>query len=115
MTGADACSTATSGRGTGMVGYNVQVTVDTQHHLIVAHEVTNVGHDRDALVSIAEQARDATGEAELIAVADKGSTHFLTRALPKVSTEMSLNVLAYNLKRMMNIFGVTTRIGAIAT
>jgi hypothetical protein len=37
---------ATSGRGTGMVGYNVQTAVDTEHHLIVAHEVTNVGHDR---------------------------------------------------------------------
>ena len=38
---------ATSGRGTGMVGYNVQTAVDTKHHMIVAHEVTNVGHDRD--------------------------------------------------------------------
>ena len=37
---------ATSGRGTGMVGYNVQASVDTEHHLIVAHEVTNEGHDR---------------------------------------------------------------------
>ena len=38
---------ATSGRGTGIVGYNVQTAVDAKHHLIVAHEVTNVGHDRD--------------------------------------------------------------------
>ncbi len=37
---------ATSGRGTGVVGYNVQTAVDTTHHLIVAHEVTNEGHDR---------------------------------------------------------------------
>ena len=37
---------ATSGRGTGIVGYNVQTAVDTKHHLIVAHEVTNIGHDR---------------------------------------------------------------------
>ena len=37
---------ATSGRGSGVVGYNVQVAVDTKHHLIITHEVTNVGTDR---------------------------------------------------------------------
>jgi hypothetical protein len=37
---------ATSGKGTGIVGYNVQTAVDVEHHLIVEHEVTNVGHDR---------------------------------------------------------------------
>jgi hypothetical protein len=42
-----------------------------------------------------------------------GSTHFLTRGLPSVSTEMSLHVMAYNLKRMMNIFGVKPLIEAI--
>jgi len=36
---------ATSGRGSGVVGYNVQVAVDTTHHLIITHEVTNVGTD----------------------------------------------------------------------
>ena len=46
LTDPDARSMATSGRGTGMVGYNVQTAVDAEHHLIVAHEVTNVGHDR---------------------------------------------------------------------
>src|SRR5687768_5377768 len=42
----DARSMATSGRGTGIVGYNVQTAVDLKHHLIVAHEVTSLGHDR---------------------------------------------------------------------
>ena len=34
-----------------------------------------------------------------------GATHFLTRTLPRVRTEMSLQVLAYNLKRAMKILG----------
>src|ERR1700733_336386 len=42
----DSRSMATSGRGSGVVGYNVQVAVDTDHHLIIAHEVTNTGSDR---------------------------------------------------------------------
>jgi hypothetical protein len=45
----DARSMATIGKGSGMVGYNVQSAVDTTHHLIVAHEVTNVGTDRSQL------------------------------------------------------------------
>ena len=66
LTDPDARSMATSGRGTGMVGYNVQIAVDTEHHMIVAHEVTNVGHDRAALHSMAELAREAVGETDLI-------------------------------------------------
>ena len=57
LTDPDARSMATSGKGSGMVGYNVQSAVDTTHHLIVAHEVTNVGTDRSQLSNIAEQAR----------------------------------------------------------
>lgn len=68
----DARSMATSGRGTGMVGYNVQTAVDTQHHLIVAHEVTNVGHDRNQLANMAKQAKTAMGADELNVVADRG-------------------------------------------
>jgi hypothetical protein len=63
---------ATSGRGTGIVGYNVQTAVDAKHHMIVAHEVTNVGHDRNQLASMAKLAKAATGEGELIALADRG-------------------------------------------
>ena len=248
LTDPDARSMATSGRGTGMVGYNVQTAVDAKHHLIVAHEVTNVGHDRTQLSPMAKQAKEALGTDKLSVVADRGyfkgeeilacdnagittylpkpqtssslskgmfskrdfiyipeddeyrcpaderliyrcstvekgqtirrywssvcpscpikskcttgkyrrvrrweheavveavqerldrepermrarretvehpygtikswmgSTHFLTRGLPSVSTEMSLHVLAYNLKRMMNIFGVKPLIEAI--
>jgi transposase len=248
LTDPDARSMATSGRGTGMVGYNVQTAVDAKHHLIVAHEVTNVGHDRTQLANMAQQAKAAIKTDKLSVVADRGyfkgteimacdeagimtylpkpqtsgnlakglygkrdfiyirqddeyqcpagerliyrctwvdkgqkirrywrtscagcaikskcttgkhrrvsrweheavveaaqarldrepermrsrretvehpfgtikswmgSTHFLTRGLQPVSTEMSLHVLAYNLKRMMNIFGVKPLIEAI--
>jgi transposase len=59
-------------RGTGIVGYNVQTAVDTQSHLIVAHEVTNVGSDRSQLAAMAEQARDATQIEGLEVVSDRG-------------------------------------------
>ena len=249
QTDPDARSMATSGRGTGMVGYNVQVVVDTKHHLLVTHEVTNLGHDRTALAPMAEKTRSVIEHAPLTVIADRGyfsgpqikacedqgittlvpkpdtsgnraaglfarqdfvydvakdeyrcpagqhaikrfsavekglllhkywssacskcairsqcttsvsrrinrwehegvlermlarlaetpdamkirrrtvehvfgtlkswmgSTHFLTKTLPRVSTEMSLHVLAYNLKRMLNIFGVQPLIRAMA-
>lgn len=72
LTEPDARSMATSGRGTGVVGYNVQTAVDAQHHLIVAHEVTNVGNDRGQLASMAQQAQTATGRRDLEIVADRG-------------------------------------------
>jgi len=72
LTDPDARSMATSGRGSGMVGYNVQIAVDTQHHLIVAHEVTNEGHDRAQLANMAAKAKEALGVEELDAVADRG-------------------------------------------
>jgi len=68
----DARSMATSGKDTGIVGYNVQMAVDTQHHLIVAHEVTNVGTDRHQLSNMAEQARTEMDVENLEAVADRG-------------------------------------------
>jgi transposase len=59
-------------RGNGIVGYNVQTAVDTQHHLIVVHEVTNAGSDRDQLSSMAKQAREAMASETLSVLADRG-------------------------------------------
>jgi transposase len=68
----DARSMATSGRGTGIVGYNVQAVVDIRHHLIVAHDVLNVGHDRAALSPMAKQAQEALGRKGIELIADRG-------------------------------------------
>src|SRR6516162_9224680 len=96
LTDPDARSMATSGRGSGVVGYNVQVAVDTKHHLIVTHEVTNVGNDRSQLASVAKQTKDTLGRESLDVVADRGyfnSTEILaceeagiTVTLPKPMT-----------------------------
>jgi len=72
LTDPDARSMATSGKDTGIVGYNVQVAVDTEHHLIVAHEVTNVGTDRAQLANMGHQAKAVLGVDKLEAVADRG-------------------------------------------
>jgi transposase len=96
MTDPDSRSMATSGRGSGVVGYNVQVAVDTEHHLIVTHEVTNTGSDRSQLANVASQAKDVLGADHLDVVADRGyfnSTEILaceqadiTVTLPKPMT-----------------------------
>ena len=72
LTDPDSRSMATSGRGSGVVGYNVQVAVETQHHLIIAHEVTNVGSDRSQLADMAKAAKEVLQVEELEAVADRG-------------------------------------------
>ena len=72
LTDPDARSMATSGKGSGIVGYNVQAAVDTRHHLIVAHEVTNKGFDRSQLSGMAGQAREVMGHSILTAIADRG-------------------------------------------
>src|SRR5437588_9719388 len=72
FTDPDARSMATSGRGSGMVGYNVQAAVDTTNHLIVAHEVTNVGADKSQLANMANQAKAALEAESLEAFADRG-------------------------------------------
>ena len=100
LTDPDARSMATSGRGSGMVGYNVQTAVDTRHHLIVAHEVTNVGHDRSQLHNIASQAKAALDVEALEVVADRGyfkseeilacEQDHITTYLPKPQTSGSV-------------------------
>jgi transposase len=72
LTDPDSRSMATSGRGSGVVGYNVQVAVDTEHHLIVTHEVTNVGSDRSQLARVAKEAKATLQAQTLDAVADRG-------------------------------------------
>jgi transposase len=88
LTDPDARSMKT--RGTGIVGYNVQTAVDAKHHLIVAHEVTNVGSDREQLTTMAKQARDAMGVQELTAVADRG--YFKSEEI-LASQEAGINVI----------------------
>ena len=72
LTDPDARGMTTSGRGTTTIGYDVQTAVDARHHLIVAHEVTNVGHDRDQLVNMSTQAKAAMGVEALEVLADRG-------------------------------------------
>jgi hypothetical protein len=72
LTDPDARSMATSGKGTATVGYNVQIAVDAEHHLIVAHEVINQGYDRHQLAPMALKAQQATGCAQVTALADRG-------------------------------------------
>ncbi len=72
LTDPDARSMATSGRGSGVVGYNVQTSVDTTHHLIVAHNVTNVGNDRSQLSPMAKQTKAVLKTDRLDVVADRG-------------------------------------------
>jgi hypothetical protein len=72
LTDPDARSMNSAGKGTGTVGYNVQTAVDTKNHMIVAHEVTNTGHDRSHLAEMSRLAREALGTKSLTALADRG-------------------------------------------
>ena len=59
-------------RGTGVVGYNVQASVETKHHLIIDHEVTNISSDRAQLSLMATRARDVLQQESITAIADRG-------------------------------------------
>jgi transposase len=72
LTDPDARSMATYGKGTGLVGYNVQTAVDVDTHLIVTHEVTNIGSDRSQLAPIAKAAKEVLQADKLDAIADRG-------------------------------------------
>lgn len=72
LTDPDARAMTTSGRGTTVVGYNVQAAVDTTHHLIVAHEVTNATSDRAQLAPMGQHAQEAAGRTALTVLADRG-------------------------------------------
>ncbi|UPT61498.1 MAG: IS1182 family transposase [Hyphomonadaceae bacterium JAD_PAG50586_4] len=72
LTDPDARAMATNMRGASVVGYNVQAAVDAEHHLIVAHEVTNVVVDRTLLAPMAEKTKAAMGVEQLEALADRG-------------------------------------------
>src|SRR5207244_4563479 len=69
LTDPDARSMATRGKGTATVGYTVQIAVDADHHLIVAHEVINQGYDRHQLAPMASKAHQATGCEQVTALA----------------------------------------------
>jgi transposase len=100
LTDPDARSMATSGRGSGMVGYNVQAAVDAKHHMIVTHEVTNEGHDRSALKNTAVSAKEVIGTDTLDVVADRGyysgteildcETSQITTYIPRIHTSGSI-------------------------
>jgi transposase len=72
LTDPDARSMATSGRGSGVVGYNVQAAADTEHHLIVTHDVITVGNDRTQLARMSKKAKTVLGVERLDVVADRG-------------------------------------------
>lgn len=72
LTDPDARAMASAGGGTGLVGYNLQAAVDADTHIVVAHEVINLGHDRTSLANMGQQAREATGVETLTVLADRG-------------------------------------------
>jgi hypothetical protein len=90
QTDADARSMISQAKGTGLVGYNVQAALDTKHHLVVAHEVTNVGNDRAQLTKMASAAKEAMDERRLQVLADRG---YFNSPQIKACTELGITPL----------------------
>ncbi len=72
LTDPDASAMSTSLKASGVVGYNVQTAVDTEHHLIIAHDVTNDVHDRSHLARLAKKTKVALGAETMTVFADRG-------------------------------------------
>jgi hypothetical protein len=72
LTDPDARAMASTGTGTGLVGYNLQAAVDADTHIVVAHEVINLSHDGTSLASMGRQARETTGVETVTVLADRG-------------------------------------------
>ena len=70
LTDSDARSMKT--RGSGIVGYNVQAAVDTKNHIILAHDVTNIGADKGQLFNVSKQAQSVIDSNNLRVIADRG-------------------------------------------
>jgi len=107
LTDPDARSMATSGRGSGIVGYNVQVAVETKHHLIITHEVTNAGTDRSQLSSVAKQAKAALGAEKLDAIADRGyfnGEEILACEKADITTTLPIPLVMLRRRRMVTSF-----------
>lgn len=68
----DARAMASRGNGTNVVGYNVQIAVDADHHLICAYDVSNTGSDRGFVKTMGDKALDASGNEHLTVLADRG-------------------------------------------
>jgi transposase len=72
LTDPEARSMRSNSETAGVIGYNVQSAVDTEHHLIVAHEVNNIGIDRAQLFNMAMKAKVVLNVEDLTALSDRG-------------------------------------------
>ena len=78
------------------------------------HSVADTGNEVLLLIGGGKSRRARTAEHPFATLkAWMGATHFLTKTLPKVRTEMSLHVLAYNMKRAINLLGTRALLQAI--
>jgi Transposase DDE domain len=106
LTDPDARAMATSARHSGIIGYNVQSAVDTETHIIVSHDVTNQGFDRDQLSRMAIAAKEALARDDLHAIADKGyfsGTGILARQEAGIATTVPCTATSGNAAKGMYV------------